>query len=316
MTQRVLVTGGSGFVARALFANAPSTIAYVAVSRRSMDLGSVPWRRGPDLGPSAEWAQALEGIDCVVHLAARVHLPAGSDPSPYFTENFEGTVKIARDAEAAGVKRFVYLSSAKVLGEESGATPLTETSPTRPGDAYAASKLEAEKALAALGREMKITILRPPLVYGPAVRANFLALMTAVARGLPLPFASIDNRRSLVGVDNLASAIQACIESDAAAGRTYHVTDGLPVSTPELVRALAGALGRPARLFAFPPRLLEACGTALGRGDTVRRLTRSLALDDRAIRSELGWQGPNTLEEGLAATVRWYQGVSGRVAAP
>ncbi len=243
----------------------------------------------------------------VVHLASRVHLPAGGDASAYLAENCDGTLKLARDAGAAGVKRFVFLSSAKVLGDESGGTPLAEDAPACPGDPYAASKLAAEQALAGLGGEMGVTVLRPPLVYGPGVKANFLALFSAVARGVPLPLAGIRNRRSLVCVDNLAAAINACIESPVAAGRTYNVTDGSPVSTPQLVRAIAAVLGKPPRLFAVPPGVLEACGALLGRAEMVKRLTRSLELDDRAIRAELSWRPVCTFEAGIAQTARWYQ---------
>lgn len=309
LTRRVLVTGGSGFVARALLTHASSGIAFVAASRRPVRIDGVQWRAGPDLGPTALWWPLLEGIDSVVHLAGRAHLPPGADASPYFIENCDASLKLARDAAAAGVKRFVFLSSAKVLGDESGTAPLAGDAPARPGDPYAASKLAAERALASIGGPMVVTILRPPLVYGPGVKANFLALLSAVARGIPLPLGGIRNRRSLIGVDNLASAILACLSFDAAAGRTYTLTDGTPRSTPALVRALARALGRPPRLFAVPPKLLEISGTILGRGEMMRRLTRSFELDDRAIRGELGWAPECTFEAGIAATARWYQGL-------
>lgn len=309
LNQRVLVTGGSGFVASALLLSTSAGIGFVAASRRSVRMEGVEWRTSPDLGPSAEWRPLLEGVDCVVHLAGRAHLPPGAEASPYFVENCDGSLKLARDARAAGIKRFVYLSTAKVLGDESSAAPLAEDALARPGDPYAASKLAAEQALATVGGPMAVTILRPPLVYGPGVKANFLALLSAVARGTPLPLASIRNRRSLIGVDNLASAILACLKPDASSGGTYNVTDGTPVSTPDLVRALAAALQRPAQLFAFPPRLLEVGGALLGRVETVKRLTRSFEIDDRAIRRELGWEAPNAFDEGIAATARWYQGL-------
>jgi nucleoside-diphosphate-sugar epimerase len=302
------VSGASGFVARALLAAKPSSGSYVAASRLDPGIAGVEWRLSPGLSGEADWKVVLEGIDVVVHLAGRVHLPAGGDASPYFMENSDGTAKLARDAASAGVRRFVFLSSAKVLGDESGPAPLLESAPTCPGDPYTASKLEAERALAALGGGMQVTVIRPPLVYGPGVRANFLALFTAVARGVPLPLEGINNRRSLVYVENLASAIGACIESPAAAGRTYNVTDGAAVSTPQLVRAIASALGRQPRLFSIPPRLLEACGGLLGRAETVKRLTRSLELDDKAIRAELRWQPPSTFETGIGRTARWYEG--------
>ena len=309
--RRVLVTGANGFVARGLFACKPADIEYVAASRNSIEIDNATWRRSPDLGPSADWGPALEGVDGVVHLSGRVHLPVDADPTPYFTENLDGTVKLAQDACKAGVRRFVFLSSAKVLGDESGAISLSEQSEAQPGDPYSASKLAAEQALMKLKDRMEVTILRPPLVYGAGVKANFLALLTAVERGVPLPLASVRNRRSLVGVDNLASAIVTCLESRAAAGRIYNVSDGAPLSTPGLIRAMACALGRPARLFSFPPAILEACGNLLGRGETVKRLTRSFELDDSAIRKELGWSAPHSFEAGLAVTARWYHGIFG-----
>ena len=281
-----------------------------------MEVGQWTWRRSPDLGPAADWKSILAGADCVIHLAGRAHLPPDADPAPYFTENFEGTAKLAHDAIDSGIKRFVYVSTAKVLGDESGDEPLAENSTPRPGDPYAASKYAAEQALAALGGDMTITILRPPLVYGPGVKANFRALLSAVDRGVPFPLASIKNRRSLIGVDNLASAILACLGSEAAAGRTFHVTDGASISTPALIRALAVALDRPAALFGFPPRILELFGSMLGRGETVKRLTRSLELDDRAIRNELLWRTPFTFEEGIAGTAHWYQTLSADTARP
>jgi len=308
--RRVLVTGASGFVGRALLCAKAANCQLVAASRKTQGIDGVEWRRSPSLSASADWKPLLEGIDSVIHLAGRVHIPSDTDTSAYMTENCEGTIKLARDAISAGVRRFVFLSTSKVLGDESGPMPLDEKAQASPGDAYAASKLAAEQGLAGIGGGMQFTILRPPLVYGPGVKANFLALVSAVARGLPLPFASIRNRRSLIGVDNLASAIAACLDAPKAAGRIFHVTDGAPLATPELVQAIASALGRPSRLFPFPPALLEACGTVVGRGGTVRRLTRSLELDDRAIRAELGWRAPRTFEEGISDTVRWYRHIA------
>lgn len=306
---RVLVTGGSGFVARSLFLQSSTTMDFVAASRQPTKINDVAWAKSPDLGPDADWKPVLAGIDCVVHLAGRVHLPADANPAPYHTENVEGTKKLAQDAVETGVRRLVFLSSAKVFGDESANSPLKESDTAHPGDPYAVSKHAAERALASFGSRLQITILRPPLVYGPAVKANFLALLSAVDRGVPLPLASIKNRRSFIGVGNLASAILACIGSDLTGGRTYNVTDGTAVSTPSLVRALAAALQQPAALFRFPPRVLEACGALLGRGETVKRLTRSLELDDSRIRSELGWRAPQTFEDGIRETVRWYRSV-------
>jgi UDP-glucose 4-epimerase len=193
----------------------------------------------------------------------------------------------------------LFMSSAKVFGEETPGAPFDDSSPLAPQNAYASAKAAAERGLRAIAG-LRLTVLRPPLVYGPGVRANFLALLRAVARGWPLPLASIDNRRSLVGAGNLADAVARCVESPQSAGRAYAVTDGAPLSTPALCRALGAALGRPPRLLPFPPALLELAPPA-------RKLTRSLVLDDSAIRRELGWAPPRGFEEELRLTAEWFR---------
>ena len=310
VTRRILVTGASGFVAQALFSARGAGDEYFAASRTVLDIEGVQWRQSPALSGSADWKSVLKEIDIVVHLAARVHLPGDGDQSTYLVENCDGAVKLAQDAIEVGVRRFIFLSTSKVLGDESCEGPLDETAPMRPGDAYAASKLAAEQALPSLGGGMHTTVLRPPLVYGPGVKANFLALLSAVSRGVPLPLGRINNRRSLIYVDNLASAIIACVDSTAAAGRIYNVADDPSVSTPDLVRALAAASGISPRLFPVPPAALEACGALVGRKETVKRLTRSFEVDSSAIRSELGWRPPHSFETGIERTVRWYENAS------
>lgn len=306
MIPRVLVTGANGFVAGAVLADRPANVEFVAASRSPPKNSGVEWRRSPALSDTADWKPLLEGIDSVVHLAGRVHLPSDANSSAYQIENCDGTLKLARDAAAMGVTRFVFLSTAKVLGDESGAVALDESASCRPADAYAVSKHLAEQGLQVTGNRLRVLILRPPLVYGPGVRANFLSLMSAVNRGLPLPLASIQNKRSFIGVGNLVSAILTSLNSHAVSGRIFHVSDGAPHSTPELVKAIAAALGRPSRLIPFPPALLEACAMAMGQGETVKRLTRSLELDDTAFRTEFGWRELKTFEEGVAETARWY----------
>jgi UDP-glucose 4-epimerase len=199
------------------------------------------------------------------------------------------------------VRRFIYVSSLKAVAEES-AQPQPPAHDTRPQDRYGQAKRDAELALAAEAAKsgLEVVILRPPLVYGPGVKGNFLALMRAVASGCPLPLASISNRRSFIYVDNLCDAIARCLEAPKAAGRTYHLSDGAPLSTPQLCRALGEALDRRARVFRFPPGLLDLV-------PAMRKLTRSLETDDSAIRDELGWRPPATFEEGLQATARWYR---------
>ncbi|HZM36255.1 MAG TPA: NAD-dependent epimerase/dehydratase family protein [Burkholderiales bacterium] len=275
---RVAVTGASGFIGSALVPALRALGNDVrAVARDSLDLPS-----------------AFAGVDAVVHLANLAH--GRSDASRLRLVNVEGTRSVARLAADAGLRRFVYLSSVKAVAEESS-RPLDESEPPAPRDAYGHAKLAAERSLAeiASSSNLEIVVLRPPLVYGPGVKANFFALMRMIAGGLPLPFASIRNQRSLVYVGNLCEAIGACVFAPGAAGRTFFVSDGSSVSTPELCRGLARALGKPARLFPFPPALLP-----------VPRLTQSLVVDDAAIRGALRWQPPFTFEQGLRATADWY----------
>ena len=224
----------------------------------------------------------LDGCDAVVHLANIAHTSAS--PDALRRVNVEDTIAQAVAARTASARRFIYLSSIKAA---------------RPEDAYGRAKADAEQALLRVDG-LVTTIFRPPLVYGPRVKANFLSLMRAVDRGWPLPLASVSNRRSLVFVGNLVDAILSCIEAQQAAGKVYEVSDGNAVSTPELIRALARALGRQARLFPFPSALLDLF-------PPVRSLVRSLEVDDSAIRRELGWRPPYTFEQGLCATAEWYR---------
>jgi len=259
------------------------------------------------MNAQTDWHPALAGCDAVVHLAARVHLMHDTAQDPlalYRATNTEATLNLARQAARAGVKRFVFVSSIKVNGEGRD-TPYRETDVAAPEDAYAISKWEAEQGLQRIAQEtgLEIVILRPPLVYGPGVKANFLRLMQTVQRGWPLPLGAIRNRRSLLYLGNFVDAIRLCVEHPAAAGQTFLLDDGEPVSTPELIRALARAMGRPARLLAVPVGVLEWSGALLGRRAAVARLTGSLCVDSSAIRSRLGWVPPFTMEAGLAATV-------------
>jgi nucleoside-diphosphate-sugar epimerase len=232
-----------------------------------------------------ELRAGAQGSDAVVHLANIAHVSA--NPRELHRVNVEGTLARAQAAAAAGARRFVYLSSAKAA---------------EPADAYGHAKRIAEQGLIATAG-LEPVILRPPLVYGPRVKANFLALLRAIDRGWPLPLASVRNRRSLVFVGNLCDAILRCL-ADAPSGRIYAVSDGAPVSTPELCRALAGALGRHARLLPCPPALLRLLPGAA-------RLAESLEVDDRALREELHWRPPFTFEQGLRHTAEWYRAQGG-----
>jgi UDP-N-acetyl-alpha-D-quinovosamine dehydrogenase len=250
----------------------------------------------------------------VVHLAGRTHRVrehAMEALNEYRRINVEGTRRLAEHAAAAGVRRLVFLSSIKVNGESSD-RPFTEDDAPRPEDAYGISKWEAEQALARVAGKTRldVTILRPPLVYGPGVAGNFLRLLDLVAHGVPLPFASIENRRSLLYVGSLVAAILKAITAPQAAGRTYLVSDGEDTSTPDLVRKLARELGVGTRLFSCPPLLLEKVAALVGRHRDLERLTGSLQADVSRICRELAWRPPYTLVQGLAQTARWYHGLS------
>lgn len=238
-------------------------------------------RAGHDVQP------ALPGAQAVVHLAAIAHRRAAAEEIEEV--NVRLPERLARQAAAEGA-RFVFVSSVKVHGEESHG-PFTERSPIRPEDAYAASKVRAEEALRAVAG-LRLTVLRPPLVYGAGVKANFLALMRAIARGWPLPVAAVDNRRSLIGVGNLVDAIVRSLAIDG----TYLVSDGVSVSTPQLCREIATALGTQTRLFPFPRPLIPG------------KLAASLEVDDAAFRHSAHWQPPFTRAQGLQATADWYRG--------
>lgn len=264
-----------------------------------------------ELGPGTAWTDALRGVDVVFHLAARVHQleDTAADPAAeYRRVNAAGTEHLARCAAARGVRRMVLVSSVKVNGE-SREQPYRDDEAPAPADPYGVSKLEAEQALARVARAtgLEAVVLRPPLVYGPGVKANVLRLLRAVDSGLPLPLGGVRNRRSLVFSGNLVDALVACGTHPGAPGHTYLVSDGEDVSTPGLIRAIAAALGRSARLVPVPFPLLRAAGAILGKGAAVERLGGSLMVDSSGIRRELGWAPPFTLREGLERTAAWYR---------
>ncbi len=306
----VLVTGANGFVGRALVERLimePDLKVVAAVRRESAPVpdGARRFVFG-DLAPDTDWRAALSDIDTVVHLAARVHVLNESIPNPleeFRRVNTAGTANLARQARDAGVRRFVLVSSAKVFGETG---TFTENDPPRPTDGYGISKWEAEQQLAAIceGTAMESVIIRPPLVYGPRVRANFAALVGAVRRGIPLPLGAVENRRSMVALDNLVDFIVASIRSPAAAGQTFNVSDGEDLSSPELVRKIARALGRAPRLFALPPTMLLSSAALLGQRPRAQRLISTLVIDGAKGRSRLAWRPPISVDEGIRRAVQ------------
>lgn len=313
---KVLITGANGMVGSSVVAKLAALDGSVraAVRRDGCAFASgVETVMVGSLMADADWRHALHGVDAVVHCAARVHLmkDVSRDPLQAFRQvNTFGSRSLAQQAAEAGVKRFVYLSSIKVNGECTMADqPFSETSEPCPQDPYGISKWEAEQALRQVGAEtgMEVVILRPPLVYGPGVAANFLRLLRAVDRGVPFPFRAIDNHRSLIYLGNLVDAIQVSLLHPAAVGKTYLVSDGDDVSTPELIRRLAGALARTPRWLPVPPSWLKAAGRVLGKGQEMERLFGSLTVDARAIRRDLNWTPPFSMQDGLRATAQWYR---------
>jgi len=315
----VLATGADGYVGRALCMRLQQQRCPVREAVRRATSASVSPAADlrdvvvvGDISRGTEWRPVLQSVDAVVHLAARTHVlhDRAADPlAEYRRINVEGTRRLATAAAAAGVRRFVFLSSIKVNGEQTTGRPYTEDDLPRPEDAYGVSKWEAEQALHEIAAKtgLDVVILRPPLVYGPGVKANFLRLMQLVARGVPLPLGAVENRRSMVYLGNLVDAIRVCLEAPAAKGRTYLVSDGADLSTPDLVRGIADALGVRPRLLPCPVRWLEAAGALAGRSAQVARLTGSLQIDSSRLREELGWRPPYTVAAGLADTAAWYR---------
>jgi len=252
-----------------------------------------------------DWSRELAAVCKVIHLAARVHVMNDIEADPlkaFRAVNVDGTLNLARQASAAGVKRFVFISSVKVNGESTQrGQAFTEADAPNPLDAYGQSKHEAELGLRQLSAEtgMEVVIIRPPLVYGPGVKANFAALMRAVQRGWPLPLGAVHNQRSLVALDNLVDFVVTCITHPQAANQTFLVSDGQDLSTTELVRGMAKAAGVTARLLPVPVWALQAGASLLGKGDAVQRLCGNLQVDMSKARSLLGWLPPVSVEEGL-----------------
>ena len=310
---RILVTGASGFVGTALCRELLARGHTVrAAVRRLVPPSAVPSQLHqilvPDIAAEFDRRALVDGVGTVVHLAAIAHR-SNLDDGEMRRVNCDAAVRLA-EAAAGSVRRFMFLSSVKVHGEDSGSMTYAEDDALEPQDSYGRSKLEAERALTetAARSGIELVIVRPPLVYGPEVKANFLRLLGWVDSGLPLPFASVRNRRSLIYVGNLVDALARLAEHPAARG-PFLVSDDESVSTPELVSRIARALGKPARLLPAPLALLRAAAIIAGRRDEIRRLTGNLAIDSLRARRLLDWRPPYTLDAGLAQTARWFKSV-------
>ncbi|MCW9036155.1 MAG: SDR family oxidoreductase [Rhodospirillales bacterium] len=305
---RVLVTGANGFVGRALCPHLEKQgWEVVKATRQSME-GAVAVG---EIGPETDWGQALENVDAVVHLAARVHVmnDTVADPLEAFRQvNTRGTKHLAQSAAKAGVKRLVFLSSIKVNGEETFGHPFDEAMWANPLDAYGQSKWEAEQALWEVVESTTLqgVVIRPPLVYGPGVKGNFETLLRIAHKGIPLPFAAVKNARSLVYVGNLVGGISKALEGEAASGQTFMISDGEDLSTAELIDRSAKALGHKSKLFPFPIFLLKLAGILTGKSAMIARLTGSLQVNSAKIRDLLQWQPPFSVEKGLKETADWF----------
>jgi nucleoside-diphosphate-sugar epimerase len=313
---KVLVTGATGFVGRHLCSLLIERgYEVVGTSRSGADdplARRSELRMIGDIGDDVEWSPILEGVDYVVHLAARVHVmqDTESDPLTEFRRvNVEGTKQLLNDRQMLNVKRLIYLSTVKVHGESTVERPFRITDEPSPIDPYAQSKLEAEQFVRTIGSKVgfETVIIRPPLVYGPGVGGNFLRLIGMVKRGIPLPFGRIDNRRSLVGVRNLCDLICGCLMNPSAAGKRFLVSDNADISTRALISMIASSMSRPVRLLPVPPLLLSTVARAAGRSAELSRLTGSLRVDVDETMRTLDWTPPISLADGIDATVKWYE---------
>lgn len=311
---KVMVTGASGFIGVALLKglaneNRYDLVAALRHKEKCLPLGVDIVQVG-DLASNIDWSMALEGVDVIVHAAARVHIMRDTvrDPLAEFRRiNVDATLDFAHQAADAGVKRFIFLSSVKVNGEETlPGHSYTEESHPAPKDPYSISKYEAEQGLKtqALESGLEIVIIRLPLVYGPGVKGNFKSMMHLASKGIPLPFGAINNQRSLVAIDNLVDFIITCIDSSAAANQTFLVADGEDISTTELLRHFSSAKGKPTRLIPMPAGLVRLGVNLLGKKGISQRLFGSLQVDITKAREVLGWTPPVSVEEGLRRMIQ------------
>ena len=315
---KVLVTGASGFIGKSLCEElvGQNKLVIAAVRVNYVEYAGVESRQVGEIENTTDWSKILNNVSVVVQLAARVHVihDKAFNPLEKFRKvNVHGTLQLAREAAKAGVKRFVFVSSIKVNGEYSEiGKPFTEADAPKPQDAYGISKLEAEQGLILIAQQtgMEVVIIRPPLVYGAEVKANFANMLRMIKRSIPLPLGAINNKRSFVYVGNLVSLIVRCIDLPNAANQTFLVSDGFDLSTTELLRACATALGVKSKLIPVPKKLIEMAAAILGKQDVAQRLCGNLQVDITKTRTLLDWAPPFTVEEGLRITANGFNKVN------
>lgn len=310
---KVLITGCTGFVGKALVASLVKKYTLILPTRRNLkEIPNTVIFLIKNLDADTDWTQALTGVDVVVHLAARVHImnDMSEDPLTEFRKvNVDATLNLARQAAQLGVKRFIFVSSIKVNGESTvKGRPFAADDAPNPLDAYGISKMEAEAQLKVLADKttMKFVIIRPPLVYGPGVKANFLNMMVWLNKRIPLPLGAIGNKRSFVSVENLVDLIGVCILHPAAENQIFLVSDDEDLSTTELLQRMGKALAKPVLLVPVPVFLLKLLGKMLGKADVIQRLCESLQVDITKTKKLLMWTPPTSVDESLSKTARCF----------
>jgi nucleoside-diphosphate-sugar epimerase len=318
LQQKVLVTGPTGFIGRHLCAQLTQNGYGVRKALRHETGGSdLPERGGYEtsvvgnINEATDWTRAVNGVDCIVHLAARVHVMREHETDPlaaYRSTNTFATINLARSAAAAGVRRLVFVSTIKVNGEITYEKPFRAVDVPSPMDAYAISKWEAEQSILRIGREsgLEVVIVRPPLVYGPGVKGNFLRLLQIINRGFPMPLAACQNKRSFVYLDNMVDLLIHCLSQPEAHGQIFLVSDGKDLSTPELVTRIAMAMDQKTRLISLPPAWLKIAAKLIGKPGLFDRLCGSLQLDIDHTCKTLKWTPPVSVDEGVRRTTLWY----------
>ncbi len=308
----LLITGANGFIGRALISKlALQTNYFIRASVRKKTIQfprQIEVFENMEASSNTNWTDALRDIDVVIHLLARVHVMHDKVANPlleFRNINVNATIALAKIAAKQGIKRFIFLSTVKVNGESTFNKPFSEFDLPHPQDAYAISKWEAEEALKKISKVtgMELVIIRSPLAYGPNVKANFLKMIQYVKRGIPLPLGAIQNKRSLIGIDNLVDFIVTTISHPKAANHTFLISDDEDISTTDLLRRIGKHIGKPARLIPLHPRILSFLFNILGRKDFGDRLLGSLEVDITKAKKLLAWSPPKTLDEGLEVTV-------------